>query len=326
MRRPRSAFTLIELLVVISIIAVLIGLLVPAVQKARAAAARIACGNNLHQIGLALHNYEGDKRYFPVGGTSQGGFSVHVFLLPYIEQDNLYRSIDFTSKWSAPSNAFATATQLPGYLCPADPRDNTPPGWGGTNYRANFGTSPINAYGPIDDPTGVNASMPPPNGGFFRDDPTPVHGYKVAAFKDGLSNTAAFSEHILGDYSNAISTPDGDTYKPGTHPTSADQAMTDCNGIAGNLSNLALQFNSNGGVPWIEDGHTQTRYYHVMPPGGLSCAYPPQRIATSANSGHTNGVNLLLFDGSVRFVSYSIDLPTWRALGTRNGSDQVGDF
>ncbi|HKI35098.1 MAG TPA: DUF1559 domain-containing protein [Gemmataceae bacterium] len=326
MRRPRSAFTLIELLVVIAIIAVLIGLLVPAVQKVRGAAARIACGNNLHQIGLALHNYEGDKRCFPPGGTSQGGFSVHVFILPYMDQDVLYKSINFSSAWNAPSNALVTGTTVQNYLCPADPGGVVPAGWAGTNYRYNAGTSPVNAYGPADDPTGINASLPAPNGGFFRDDPTPTRGYKVAAFKDGLSNTAAFSEHVMGDFNSAISTPDGDTYKPGTHPTSADQALSDCNGIAGSLNNLALQFNSNAGAPWVEDGHTQTRYYHVMPPGGISCAYPPQRVATSANSGHTNGVNLLLFDGSVRFVSYSIDLSTWRALGTRNGGDQVGDY
>src|SRR5690348_6878189 len=103
-KRTRTAFTLIELLVVIAIIAVLMGLLVPAVQKVRAAAAKVACANNLHQIGLALHNYEGDKRYFPPGGTSNS-FSVHALILPYMDQDNIYKSIDFTSSASAPINA-----------------------------------------------------------------------------------------------------------------------------------------------------------------------------------------------------------------------------
>jgi prepilin-type N-terminal cleavage/methylation domain-containing protein/prepilin-type processing-associated H-X9-DG protein len=322
-RSTRSAFTLIELLVVIAIIAVLIGLLVPAVQKVRQAAARIGCSNNLHQIGLALHHYEADKGFFPNGGTAANGFSTHVYILPYIEQDNLYKQIDFTSHWNAPVNAAAAAATIKTYQCPADPTVGPPVGWGGNNYRVNCGTVPVNAYG-ADDAAGVNVNMPPPDGGFFPDTPTPTKGFKIAAFKDGLSNTAAFSEHIMGDFSNGISTPDGDTYKPGTHPATADQALADCNAI--DLSNLAYQGNSNAGGPWIEDGHTQTRYYHIAPPGGRSCMFPPQRIATSANSGHTNGVNVLLFDGSVRYVSYTINLATWRALGTRAGGEVVGDY
>jgi prepilin-type N-terminal cleavage/methylation domain-containing protein len=325
MKRTRSAFTLIELLVVISIIAVLMGLLVPAVQKVRAAASKMSCGNNLHQIGLALQHYESDKQCFPPGGTSLGGYSVHALILPYVDQDVIFKSIDFSAPWNAPVNALATSSTVKTYLCPADPGASPPAGWAANNYRANFGTSPVNVYG-ADDTAGVNASMPQPDGGFFRDLPTPTKGFRVASIKDGLSNTAAFSEHVTGDFSNAISSRDADTFKPGTHPTSADEAMRDCNAIAGSLNNLALQFNSNTGAPWIQDGHTQTRYYHVMPPGGISCAFPPQRIATSANSAHTYGVNLLLFDGSVRFVSYGIDLQTWRALGTRNGGETLGDY
>jgi prepilin-type N-terminal cleavage/methylation domain-containing protein/prepilin-type processing-associated H-X9-DG protein len=323
MRRTRSAFTLIELLVVIAIIAVLVGLLVPAVQKVRGAAAKAACSNNLHQIGLALHNYESDRRFFPSGGAAVGGFSVHAFILPYMDQDVIYKSIDFSSNWNAPVNAQATGSTVQSYLCPADPGGIPPAGWGGTNYRANFGTVPVNSYGP-DDTAGVNVNMPPPDGGFFRDLPAPGKGYKVASIKDGLSNTAAFSEHIMGDFSNAISSPDGDTYKPGTYPATADQALSQCYSI--DITNLAYQGNSNAGAPWIEDTHTTTRYYHIAPPGGRSCMFPPSRIATSANSGHTNGVNVLLFDGSVRFVSYGIDLRTWRALGTRSGGEVLGDY
>ena len=319
----RSAFTLIELLVVIAIIAVLIGLLVPAVQKVRAAAARIQCQNNLHQIGLALHHYESDKGCFPNGGVKANGMSTHAFILPYIEQDNLYKEIDFTSLWSAAVNAAPTATTVKTYQCPADPTAGPPAAWGGNNYRINCGTVPVNSYG-ADDTSGVNVNMPPPDGPFFPDTPSPTKGFRASAIKDGLSNTAAFSEHIMGDFSNSISTRDGDTYQPGTHPTTADQALADCNAI--DITNLAYQGNSNAGGPWISDGHTQTRYYHIAPPNGRSCMFPPSRIATSANSGHTNGVNLLLFDGSVRFVSNNIDLTTWRALGTRAGGEVVGDY
>jgi prepilin-type N-terminal cleavage/methylation domain-containing protein/prepilin-type processing-associated H-X9-DG protein len=316
--RTRPAFTLIELLVVIAIIAVLIGLLVPAVQKVRGAAARISCGNNLHQIGLALHHYHGDKGVFPPSRTTGDKFSIHAYLLPYIEQDNVYKSIDFTVACSAPVNAPAAATTIKTYLCPADPTAGPPAGWAGNNYRANEGTSPLNGYGDSD-PHGVNAAMPPPDGGFFVNSK-----YKFASIKDGTSNTACFSEHIMGDFSNSISTPDSDTYKPGTHPTSADQAAADCNAI--DVTNLAFQGDSNIGAPWIQSDHAVTSYWHVAAPNHRSCMFPPNRVFISANSGHTNGVNVLLFDGSVRFVSNDISLTTWRALGTRAGGEVGGDY
>jgi prepilin-type N-terminal cleavage/methylation domain-containing protein/prepilin-type processing-associated H-X9-DG protein len=318
MKRTRSAFTLIELLVVIAIIAILIGLLLPAVQKVREAAARVKCQNNLKQIGLALHNYHDGVNHFPSSRTTGNGFSVHVYLLPYFEQGNLYGLVNLNADANDPSNAAARATPVPLFLCPSDPTSQVPAGWAGTSYRANEGTVPLNTYGPSDK-KGVNAGMPPPNGGFFVDS-----AYRFANISDGTSNTAAFSEHLIGDFSDAVSTPKSDTYKPGTYPANADEALAQCNAI--DTSNLAYQGNSNVGAPWIDSSHSVTSYWHIAPPNGRSCMFPPQRIATSATSGHGGGVNVLLFDGSVRFVSDSVNLATWRALGTRNGGDVVGDY
>src|SRR5437667_4384454 len=122
-RTPRLAFTLIELLVVIAIIAVLIGLLLPAVQKIREAANRLKCQNNLKQIGLGLHNYHDANGAFPPAGVALTQLGWHVYLLPFIEQDNLYKKFDLTTPGSnyllSPGRRELGQQRVAVYLCPS---------------------------------------------------------------------------------------------------------------------------------------------------------------------------------------------------------------
>jgi prepilin-type processing-associated H-X9-DG protein len=217
-----------------------------------------------------------------------------------------------------PMNAVSAGATVKFFLCPSDGSASIPAGWAGTNYRMNEGTSLVYYYG-SSDPSGVNRTLPPPNGPFFCD-----ASLRIADITDGLSNTAAVSEHLLGDFNQNIATDRRDTFNPGTAPTTADQAISDCQAI--DIRNLAYQGVSNVGAPWIYGFHSTTSYWHSAPPGSRSCLFPPQRVMTTANSAHAGGVNLLLCDGSVHFVTYNVNLATWRALGTRNGGEVVGDY
>lgn len=311
--RGKAAFTLVELLVVIAIIGVLVGLLLPAVQSAREAARRMQCMNNLHQLGIALHNYESALQVFPPGRTATG-FSAHSMLLPYMEQENVSRMIDFRFAYSHVNNAAAAATPISSFLCPSDTTTNIPAGLAGTSYRMNQGSGILWGVSPTN-PADPNFGMANPSGVFYLNSKI-----RFADIVDGTSQTAAMSEHGVGDFSNAIAS-ETDTFWPQTNPANADEAMRDCNAI--NINDLQYQRFSNVGAPWTYGYHSTTLYFHVMPPNGRSCMFPPGRIATSAQSNHPSGVNLLLCDASTRTVSESIDLQVWRAYGTRNLREAV---
>lgn len=316
-RRHARGFTLIELLVVIAIIAILIALLLPAVQQAREAARRTQCRNNLKQLGLALHNYHDVFKVLPPG--IQNGISPHARILPYLEQATLFNQVNFNVSYNNAGNAAVVPINVTAFRCTSDP-DSLPPALigGRNNYYTNTGTVILNSL-PGTTPGSTNYGMPMPDGPMFENSKI-----TLTDILDGTSNTAMMSEKILGDGSNGISTPESDTFRPGTYPADADQAMQDCRST--NVTDLTKQGVSDVGVPWLRPYHSTTYYYHALPPNDCSCMFPPQRIATTANSRHVGGVHVLLCDGAVKFVSSNVDLKTWRAIGTRKGGENVGNF
>lgn len=314
----KSGFTLIELLVVIAIIAILVGLLLPAVQKVREAAARMSCSNNLKQIGLALHNYQSAEGAFPPG-VNPLQFTAQALILPYIEQGNIYTQINLLVSAQDPSNAAVSAFRIKTYICPSDVITTMPAGMAGNNYFANYGTT----YTWFLDSTQAN--------GVFMFEAT---GQSITNILDGTSQTVAFSEMSKGDFNNAMYSK-GDILSPSgvPAPTSADQAFSICQNMS--TSNLSNQWFSTGAT-WLSSystsGAINSTYTHVGLPNTTNCGCDNCNVhgaghnttAWVANSYHMGGVNVVLCDGSVRFVTNSISIATWRAVGTRNGGEVVG--
>jgi hypothetical protein len=139
---------------------------------------------------------------------------------------------------------------------------------------------------------------------------------------DGSSNTCAMSERILADGNNGVVSPLADVFFSPAAPNTPDEAIQICNAV--NIDDLANQFPLFMGSPWMHGQHT---YLHVNVPNSRSCGFfLVLRATMPASSRHTGGVHTLLCDGAVRFVSENINLGTWRALGTRNGGEVIGEF
>lgn len=328
----RRAFTLIEVLVVIAIIAILIGLLLPAVQAAREAAARIQCQNNLKQIGVALHNYESVAgRYppagiYPIGAKGNDSYSVQARLLPFLEQGNLYAQIDLNAQPATQLNVIRQRIAI--YICPSETQDQARDQGGGKvtyplNYAANFGTWFI--WSPQAGQSGDGAI---PVGRFCR----PIE------FTDGLSNTIAFSEvKAYQPYVRNTATPTT-LNAPFPADTAAVAALAATGSFRGEIghtewtdspchqSGFSFVFTPNTRVPYVASSGTEYDIDVLTQVEGSHASKPSYAVITS-RSYHNGGiVNVLLMDGSCRPVSPGIVIDTWRALGTRSGGEIVMEY
>ena len=322
----RAAFSLVELLVVIAIIAILIGLLLPAVQRVREAAARAKCANNQKQIGLAVHNYENTFGCLPPNGSlgtavspipfSGLPFSSLTRLLPFIEQSALYQQADLNI--SALVQPAVISQRIATYICPSDPND-TLSSTATPVYPTCYGAG-IADWFLENSATGQFG-----NGAFPYVSYPNQRGIKMIEITDGVSNTVGFAEvkalSPFLDHPAAIG--------PMLPPTAPGDVLTlgGTFNAAGAHASWAAETCQSSGLTFVFPPNTAVlfanpvngRTYDVDWGGGGIFDY----AAVNARSYHTGGVNTLFMDGSVRFIANSIPQLTWRALGTRNGGEVV---
>ena len=299
----RRGFTLIELLVVIAIIAVLIGLLLPAVQKVRESAARLKCKNNLKQIGLAFHGYHGANEALPPGYNSKGlslddpkssgpGWGWGAYLLPYLEQENLFRQIDFGKDITDPANAQARTTKVAVFRCPSDsPKGDTfgvPDGMGNTlcdvafgNYVGMAGVYEVSGY-----PDTGNGSP----GVLLRNSKV-----RFTDITDGTSNTLFAGER-------ASKQSPMTTWVGGVSGAVIPQTNNPSLGVEG----PGVLILTNSGM--AAEGRVPNN---------------PLEHVEDTNSRHSQGVNWLFGDGSVRGISNTVSPMLWVAATTRAGGETL---
>jgi prepilin-type N-terminal cleavage/methylation domain-containing protein/prepilin-type processing-associated H-X9-DG protein len=330
----RRGFTLIELLVVIAIIGVLIGLLLPAVQAARQSARRVQCINNIKQLGLAVHQYIDSTGVLPPSMVLAGagnkvawsnGWSIHMRILPAIGQGNSFNALNFSVAYQDHVNTTVTGQVISTFLCPGEANQQP------TSHQT-FGNVGVNNYGWCMGDWFVWGSFgnTTPNRSAFG----PNQSRAWAAFTDGLSQTALMAEVKsyqpylrdcggLAQISNSANIP----------PPNADPTK-----VVPEYAGGACMLKPDGHAEWVDGGVHHTGFTTAWPPNRVTgnATIPdldingqrekqggPTFAAITSRSYHPGGVNVLLGDGSVRFVKSTINGATWRALGTVAGGEIV---
>jgi prepilin-type N-terminal cleavage/methylation domain-containing protein/prepilin-type processing-associated H-X9-DG protein len=286
--QKRAGFTVIELLVTMFIIGILLALIVPAVQRSREASRLTQCKNNLRQIGLACHAFEAAHRHFPPSNFRKHSYLVA--LLPHLDLQNTFALINFESSWLVNPEQFSLLSSLgpPVTQCPSDLDESRQQ----TDYLGNSGTEGLDA---------VN--------GFVS-----VRASTAADFLRGLSNVVAVSEFRGWSQPHDVALP--------------LQSRADWKRYADLCQSLSIT--DGGSLPstwlhvWFRPSRPDTCYNHVVTPNGNSCINDAadsyqKGIILTPRSYHSNGVHVLLADGSTRFISNDIQSNEWVLMGTRTG-------
>ncbi len=344
MRKRRFGFTLVELLVVIAIIGILVALLLPAVQAAREAARRMQCGNNLKQIGLALHNYHDTYKSFPParvrcapGRTNRcwttSNISWAARILPFVEQSPLHDRIDYKiyPGWSGVNRQVMNKV-IPGYLCPSDPGTGRFP-WTDSGGTKRIGGAPnrdsahMNYVGCVG-PDKLLRTRPADAKGIFvearyRNANDRGGTMKLASILDGTSNTVIVSECIIGFPHRARNASGSNNAR--TIDRQADTVYS--NGVPGcppgGTTNSSRR---QRGYSWFRGERPSSDHFTtLMTPNSqhMDCGSNTDRAMFAARSVHPGGVQITMGDGSVKFAAETVNFRIWRWSGGRADGESV---